>query len=422
MKKLFPLFLLAVLASCQEIIDAPLPSLYWEQFEAPGARPLSPASLQKLEGIYRISVADDDFGDSVAVKWSYDVSGSDTSHYLSFFCKEDVRYFIMQGKSLGDSILLNGYWRNVENTKIGKAHFVISSRQGAFGMASGAAGPQQAVFIKGRYGMFDDEPEKEIDFQYSRPLHTGTPFQIIAHRGGGRNNDLLPASENSVEMIHLASRLGANGIEIDVQLTRDSVPVLFHDANLNDRLTHKTGIHGTMDEYSFAELQKEVGLKRGGKIPTLEDALHTVVYNTPLQFVWLDCKLKGSLQRVHALQEAYMQKAKAIGRNVEIVIGVPDKDILQLFLALPGFQGIPSLCELEQDSAAKMKANIWATSWSKGVQTEDVLAAQAKGMRAVAWTLDVPKKIKEYMREGKFNGITTNRPSAVAYEYYIRPL
>ena len=420
MKIVFSLLLLAVLSSCQEIIDAPVPGLYWENFDAPGAKWLSPASLKKLEGIYQVLVADDDFGDSCAVKWTYDISGKDTSHYLSFFCKEDVRYFIMQGKASGDSILLNGYWRNVENTKTGKAHFVISARNGAFGLTSETTTATPAVFIKGWYGLFDDEPHKEINFRYQRPLHAGTPFSIVAHRGGGRNNDLLPASENSVEMIHLASRFGATGIEIDVQLTKDSVPVLFHDARLNDRLTHKTGIHGTLDEYTFDELAKDVQLKRGGKIPTLQDALHTVVYNTPLQFVWLDCKLEGSLQRIRALQEEYMQKAKDIGRDVEIVIGVPDEDMLHQFLSLPQYERIPSLCELDQDSAVKMKAKIWATSWTKGLQTEDVLAAQAKGMRAFAWTLDVPRKIKEFMREGRFNGITTNRPTFVAYEYYNR--
>lgn len=421
MKKFCPLLLAVIFVSCQELIDAPLPNLYWEAFEAPGAKALSAAALQTLEGIYKTSVADDDFGDSAVVKWSYDISGKDTINYLSIFCKEDVRYFILQGKSSGDSILLNGYWRNVENTKIGKAHFIISNRDGAFGILNKTSTANPNVFIKGWYALFDEEPHKEINFRYHHPLSTGTPFYIIAHRGGGRNNDLLPASENSVEMIHLASRLGANGIEIDVQLTKDSVPVLFHDANLNDRLTHKTGIHGNIDDYTYEELTKDVTLKRGGKIPTLQDALYTVVYNTPLNFVWLDCKVEGSLQGIHALQQEYMQKAAAIGRNVEIVIGVPDDKMLEQFVSLPGYQSIPSLCELEQDSAMKMKAKIWATSWSKGLQTEDVLAAQQKGMRAFAWTLDVPRKIREFMREGRFNGITTNRPTYVAYEYYNRP-
>lgn len=136
--------------------------------------------------------------------------------------------------------------------------------------------------VTGVYGLFDDEPEKPIDFRYSRPLNTEKQYTIVAHRGGGRNNDLLPASENSVEIIALAAQLGANGIEIDVQLTKDGMPVIYHDERINDRLTEKTGIQGKVGSYTFAELQKEVNLKRGGKLPTLEQALQTVVYNTPL--------------------------------------------------------------------------------------------------------------------------------------------
>ena len=414
------LFAAFLIVSCQALIDAPVPALYWSAFEAPGTKPLQPAAYTKLEGIYHISVSDDDFGDSAVVKWTYDIQGKDTSHYLSFFSKEDVRYFIMQGKSSGDSILLNGYWRNVENTKTGKAHFVISNRRGAFALLSGTADPAQTVFINGLYGLFDDEPHKEINFQYTRPLHTATTFEIIAHRGGGRNNDLLPASENSLEMIHLASRLGANGVEIDVQYTKDGVPVLYHDNKLNDRLTKRTGIHGPVNEYTYEELQNDVELKRGGKIPTLEDALHTIVYNTPLTFIWLDCKTEAPLKAIHDLQMAYIEKGKAMGKNMEIVIGIPDEKVMQNFLALPGHRNIPALCELDQDSATKTGASIWATSWSKGLQQEEVAAAQQKGLRTFAWTLDVPRKIKQYMREGRFNGIVTNRPSAVAYEYYNR--
>lgn len=416
----FSSFLLLFFAcSCQALIDAPVPNLYWPAFEAPGTKPLSQEVYTQLQGVYRIMASDDDFGDTAVVKWSYDIQGKDTSHYLSFFTKEDVRYFIMQGKSAGDSILLNGYWRNIENTKTGKAHFVIGKKSGAFNLVSGTSS-SAPLFIKGLYGLFDDEPQKKINFQYNYPIHKGSPFHIIAHRGGGRNNDLLPASENSLEMIHLASRMGANGIEIDVQFTEDGVPVLYHDAKLNDRLTRKTGVHGPVDDYTLDELNQNVELKRGGKIPTLQDALHTIVYNTPLQFVWLDCKTDKPLYAIHALQRSYTEKAKAIGKSLEIVIGVPDEKVMLNFLSLPDHKNIPAVCELDQDSATKMGADIWATSWIKGLQLEEVSKAHQKGMQTFAWTLDLPIKIREFMREGRFNGIVTNRPSAVAYEYYQR--
>jgi glycerophosphoryl diester phosphodiesterase len=45
-------------------------------------------------------------------------------------------------------------------------------------------------------------------------------FQILAHRGGGRNSDYLGVSENSIEMIDIAERFGSTGIEIDARLQK----------------------------------------------------------------------------------------------------------------------------------------------------------------------------------------------------------
>lgn len=419
MKLFFGVFVLLAFVSCQELINAPVPDLAWAAFNAPDAKPLAPNHRTALEGVYAIGEADDDFGKEAAVKWSYIANEKDTSYYLSFFCSEDVRYFICQGKKKDSVILLNGYWRNIENTKTGKAHFTITPANGAAKIFGGDE-KKAATIISGTYGRGDDEPGKKISFRYLRPLYNKTPYYVIAHRGGGRNNDLLPASENSTTMILLAAQLGANGIEIDVQLTKDSVLVLLHDANLNDRLTTKTGIHGGVDAYTWSELQKEVYLKRGGKIPTLKEALQTVVYKTPLEFVWLDCKYKTVLPKVRALQQEFLDKAKSIGRKLEIVIGLPDEEVLNSFMQLPDYKNIPSLCELDTGKAAQVNANFWAPSWVKGHQDEVVSRVLEKGKKSLVWTVDIPDKIKEFMYEAKFNGIVTNRPTMGAYYYYAQ--
>ncbi len=406
--------------SCQQIIDAPVPDLTWTDFDSPAARELTPDERTALEGIYIVEAAADDFGKEAALKWSYVVNKKDTAYYLSFFCAEDVRYFICRGKRNDSVVLLNGYWRNVENTKTGKARFTIAVADLEGGGAAAASEQRLSLGINGVYGMGDDEPEKQVSFRYTRPLNQDSSYLIIAHRGGGRNNDLLPASENSIEIIPLAAQLGANGIEIDVQLTKDGVPILYHDGRINDRLTNKTAIQGPIEEYSFPELEREVTLKRGGKIPTLKEALETVVYKTPLQFVWLDCKYNGSLQNIRELQQEYSQKAAALGRKLEIVIGIPTEETMNQFLKLPDHQNIPSLCELDTTVAQKINADIWAPSWTKGYQTEIVTAVQAKNKRALVWTVDVPDKIKEFMYSAKFDGIVTNRPTMAAYYYYAR--
>lgn len=421
MQKLFFVFFILGFLSCQQIIDAPMPDLKWDQFDSPEAKNLTTEERTALEGIYLIEEAADDFGKEAALKWTYVAAEKDTTYYLSFFCAEDVRYFICRGKRADSSILLNGYWRNVENTKIGKAYFTIPLTDIEGGNNASAASEQRlSLGISGVYGFGDDEPEKKVSFRYTRPLNKENPYLLIAHRGGGRNNDLLPASENSIEIIPMAAQLGANGIEIDVQLTKDGVPILYHDARINDRLTNKTTIQGPIEEYSMAELEKDVKLKRGGKVPTLKEALETVLYQTPLEFVWLDCKYNGSLQKVRELQKEFTEKAAAKGRRLEIVIGIPAEETMTSFMQLPDYKNIPSLCELDTSIATQINAAIWAPSWTKGHQTEEVTAMQAKEKRAIVWTVDIPDKIKEFMYEAKFNGIVTNRPTMAAYYYYAR--
>jgi glycerophosphoryl diester phosphodiesterase len=50
---------------------------------------------------------------------------------------------------------------------------------------------------------------------------------IIAHRGASAH-----APENTLAAFQKAIETGADGLEFDVRLTRDNVPVVFHDSNL----------------------------------------------------------------------------------------------------------------------------------------------------------------------------------------------
>ncbi|UCD70266.1 MAG: glycerophosphodiester phosphodiesterase [Betaproteobacteria bacterium] len=59
--------------------------------------------------------------------------------------------------------------------------------------------------------------------------------RILAHRGGG-----LLAPENTLAALRYARNLGFEGVEFDVKLTADDVPVLFHDDTL-DRTTDGNG-------------------------------------------------------------------------------------------------------------------------------------------------------------------------------------
>ncbi|SNZ10507.1 glycerophosphoryl diester phosphodiesterase [Terribacillus aidingensis] len=60
--------------------------------------------------------------------------------------------------------------------------------------------------------------------------------KIFAHRGASNY-----APENTMAAFQMAERMQADGIETDVQLTKDQVPVLIHDESIN-RTTNKRGL------------------------------------------------------------------------------------------------------------------------------------------------------------------------------------
>ncbi|GAB3760212.1 glycerophosphodiester phosphodiesterase family protein [Spirosoma pomorum] len=104
----------------------------------------------------------------------------------------------------------------------------------------------------------------------------GQRAKISVHRGGG---DLKGYPENCIESFqYMAQKIGTPKepviIECDIDLTKDSVLVMMHDATL-DRTTTGTGklIEKTYAELTPVRLEDNMGNVTPYKIPTLEDVL-----------------------------------------------------------------------------------------------------------------------------------------------------
>ncbi|RYD98312.1 MAG: glycerophosphodiester phosphodiesterase [Sphingobacteriales bacterium] len=410
------LFLLTATA-CRRQYEVEQPSTAWSLYDA-ATTPLPAGAGARLEGVYNFSDGNDRFGSDAVLKWSYRVDGTDTSYTLSVFCQKAITYMLLHGKRVDSTILLNGYWRSLEGTATGGVRLTIKDESGGRFVLGGAP---TGVLLEGVYGVGTDAPALPVRLAYDRPLYGGRPLEIVVHRGGAQTADLPPASENSAEIIPYASLFGATGIEIDVRLTSDGVPVLFHDEALSERLIVKNGMVGPIENYSYAQLYSLVRLIRNGEhIPTLREALETVVTKTPIRFVWLDTKFHGDLQLLHSLQQEFMARAAALGKPLEILIGIPDQEVLDHFKNLPGYQDVPSVCELDPAKVQEANSRIWGPRWTLGLQNNEVAAVQAQGRRAFVWTIDLPENISLFVREGHFNGILTDYPTAVAYTYYVQ--
>ena len=111
-------------------------------------------------------------------------------------------------------------------------------------------------------------------------FHSPGPL-VIGHRGASAE-----APENSMAAFSLALRYGADGIELDVQLSADGVPVVMHDARV-DRMTSGRGL---VADLPLAALQA-LEMAQGERIPTLAEVLATfgsqLLYNIEVKdFGW----------------------------------------------------------------------------------------------------------------------------------------
>lgn len=107
--------------------------------------------------------------------------------------------------------------------------------------------------------------------------------RIFAHRGFAAKPGV---AENTIQAFRAALELGATHLESDVQVTKDGVPVLFHD----DDLLRLAGLPRKINELPLAELMN-LPLIDGGNIPTLREALTAL----PAARFNLDLKVWGAV-------------------------------------------------------------------------------------------------------------------------------
>ncbi len=138
---------------------------------------------------------------------------------------------------------------------------------------------------------------------FGRPSRDPFLGVLYAHRGLHENDSNAP--ENSMAAFKKAVDAGY-GIECDVQLTKDGVPVIFHDFTLArvaryedgmvpaDAVVNEDkslGVKGKVIDYTYEELQSFHLMNSAERIPKFEDFLKLVDGKVPL-IVELKIELK----------------------------------------------------------------------------------------------------------------------------------
>ena len=125
-------------------------------------------------------------------------------------------------------------------------------------------------------------------------------FINLAHRGASAY-----APENTLASFYKGVELGANGIETDLQKTKDGVIFLFHD----DKLDNKTDAKGYPSEYTWAELkQLDAGSwfspkYKGERLLSFEEFLHyfggkELIFAIELKVPFIEKEVKEILELI----------------------------------------------------------------------------------------------------------------------------
>jgi glycerophosphoryl diester phosphodiesterase len=237
----------------------------------------------------------------------------------------------------------------------------------------------------------------------------------FAHRGASHD-----APENTLAAFRLALEMGADGAELDVQVSKDGEAVVMH----NFTVDATTDGQGAVRDKTLAEL-KELdagswfgdGLTKsafaGQRIPTLQEVIvevgHQLLLNIELKTrVFGSGDLVAEVVRliedhnlihraiVSSINPFALRRVKRLNRRINTG--------LLYFFDLPTHLVRACLSFLAKPNALHPEKHL--------VTREYMAWAKEKGYRVNAWTVDDPAEMKRLISLG-VDGIITNRPDVL---------
>jgi len=128
--------------------------------------------------------------------------------------------------------------------------------------------------------------------------------RIVAHRGGG-----ALAPENTLGAIRLGAAKGFKGVEFDVMLTADAMPIIIHD----ETLERTTNGRGSVPLKKYSELVS-LDAGQGERIPTFEQAARLCRELG----VWANVEIKPAEGHERATGLAVAQLAQELWRGAAL--------------------------------------------------------------------------------------------------------
>jgi glycerophosphoryl diester phosphodiesterase len=232
--------------------------------------------------------------------------------------------------------------------------------------------------------------------------------EIYGHRGARGERP-----ENTIEAVLYAKALGLAGIECDVALTRDLVPVLHHDPDLF--------ADNFIRDMDFEQLHRQAP-----QVPTLARALQAAprmqwlieikTFPGAPEKTWPPAIMAEAVLAVLGNQEISQACILAFDWRVLSAVAVGAPELRRVCLTAPETEQARCLWWGEDiignvpDAVARVNAHGWAP-FHANLTISEIARAQHLGLRVFPWTVNDPA---EFARLAPMaDGIITDFPSRI---------
>lgn len=226
---------------------------------------------------------------------------------------------------------------------------------------------------------------------------------IYGHRGA-----MAYAPMNTLEAFQLALDQGADGVELDVQLSKDRYPVIVHDFTVD----HTTDTTGLVKDFTLAELKAlDAGgwfsdSFRGAQVPTLDEVFETVGHS-----LIINVELKALGEETDGLEDVVAETIRRHNLAERVLVSSFNPPTLKRFRALMPDVPIGYLYYPDFDTRAMMEGFSYEAYHPhfELIDESTVRAAREAGHILNTWTVnDTP--VARTLRDMGVQGIITNKP------------
>ena len=233
---------------------------------------------------------------------------------------------------------------------------------------------------------------------------------LVGHAGNGLTIENQVYASNSKEAIELAIGIeGSNGVEIDVQMSKDETLWLFHDQDLSTNTNGEGCLLNASDEYLSSITHKTVNKEKLIKLDELD------YYNYPNSEFLIDVKPSTScgtaqLQTmINLLEEFHIQHP-----NLKLSYISNQKDWVEEMVN----KGLPTYQEIENLNLNQLIDGVSGIVMrQQNISKEEIFQLHEGNLGVILFNIRAPKIVREALEKNADILIVDDLRSAIIEKY-----